>query len=164
MARLIPVSMPKFAELLTKAKNVGVIGFPGVGKTHLCRSIVLGRHGDATDKVIFHTDDYLKKYDHESRPGVIMSDLEETVTGAAGCLTSYIVEGNEVTRLVNRGLKLDLLVCVNSRTDKTDKSMNGLRGRLKKFIAEYRGDIVVIDPRSFDEASHGPRRSDESAT
>jgi len=132
VAKLIPITMPAFVMLLAKAQTVGVIGFPGVGKTTLCTSIMFA------NKAVIHTDDYLKEHTHDERPAKIVADLK----------SPYVVEGNEVTRLITRGLKLDLLVCVNSPTEKTSKSMNGLRGRLQKFLAQYPGNVYVINPRA----------------
>lgn len=114
-------------ELISKAKRVGIIGYPGAGKTTLANKV--------TDKQIIHTDDYLK-FAHDDRPAKIMADLKEP----------FVVEGNEVTRLINRGLELDLIVVVTG-SERNDKAIKGLQGRVDKFLREYSGVIHPFNPR-----------------
>ncbi len=117
--------------LMNKLSKVGIIGYPGAGKTTLSLK--------SSDKPVVHTDDYLKT-SHDDRPMKIMGDL--------AAMGSFIVEGNEVTRLVNRGLALDALIMVVG-TERHDKSVKGLQGRVDKFIDEYDGKIpiYVVHPR-----------------
>lgn len=118
------------AEQIIKDKDrVGLIGYPAAGKTTLAL-----KHAN---KKVFHTDDYLK-HDHEARPEMLLSDLRK--------YPMFIVEGNEVTRLINRGLVLDALILVEG-SERNDKATNGLRGRVDKFVREYGGLIYVVNPR-----------------
>lgn len=116
-----------FIDTLRDASKVGVIGYPGAGKTTFA--------GTIKNKKIIHTDDYLQ-YSHDERPEHIIKDLKEP----------FIVEGNEVTRLVKRGVEFDLIVLITG-SERTDKSINGLKGRVDKFLKEYEGPIYVINPR-----------------
>lgn len=114
-------------DIVAKANRVGIIGYPGAGKTTLAATV--------SGKQIVHTDDYLN-FEHDERPARIMRDLKEP----------FVVEGNEVTRLINRGLKLDALIMVYGST-RAEKTLRGLQGRVDKFIDEYPGDIYAINPR-----------------
>lgn len=114
-------------DLINNSKRVGIIGYPGAGKTTLSNKF--------SGKQVVHTDDFLN-FTHDDRPQQIMNALKD----------SFIVEGNEVTRLVNRGLNLDCLILVTGST-RDDKSIKGLQGRVDKFLSEYPGDIYVINPR-----------------
>lgn len=116
-------------DSMRKAKKIGVIGYPGAGKTTFSKGV--------RDKKVIHTDDYLK-FPHDERPEQIMKDLKEP----------FLVEGNEVTRLVKRGVDFDLLILIIG-SERTDKSINGLKGRVDKFLKEYDGDIYVINPRNI---------------
>ena len=116
-------------DLILKSKRVGIFGYPGAGKTTLSIKY--------TDKKIIHTDDFLK-YNHEDRPALIMKKLAQ--------LESFIIEGNEVTRLVNRGLELDALILVTG-SERFEPSLRGLKGRVDKFLGEYDGEIYTINTR-----------------
>lgn len=124
------MTFSELTALAKDAKRIGIIGYPGAGKTTLAN-----RLGIPLGIRVIHTDDYLN-HSHDDRPSAISSDLH----------VPFIVEGNEVTRLINRGLELDLLLlCIGSERD--DKSVKGLQGRVDKFMKEYRGKVVTINPR-----------------
>jgi len=125
-------NMQAITRLVRGVNTIGVIGFPGAGKTTLAERIAEGRP-------ISHTDDFLKLYSHDDRPEVIMARLAEWSDG-------YVVEGNEVTRLITRGLRLDLVILVLGST-RNDKAVRGLQGRVKKFMAEHKGHVYAINPR-----------------
>lgn len=126
---MIRVSPEAAEKIVLRQNRVGVIGYPGAGKTTLALS--------AKDKPTFHTDDFLR-YSHDTRPNHILTALRDKDV--------FVVEGNEVTRLVNRGLELDALILVEGST-RIDKAAAGLRGRVDKFLREYKGDIYVVNPR-----------------
>lgn len=118
----------KDLDLLLRSSNrIGIIGYPGAGKTTLSLKV--------NNKQIIHTDDFLN-FTHDERPERITAILKEP----------FVVEGNEVTRLINRGLTLDCVILVTG-SQRMEKSLRGLQGRLDKFLAEYRGDIYMINPR-----------------
>lgn len=124
-------------DLVSKCPTIGIIGYPGAGKTTLANALGDGRQ-------VIHTDDFLDGVSHEDRPAKILEALQ----------SPYIVEGNEVTRLITRGLALDLLLLVVG-SERLEKQTAGLRGRVDKFLREYEGNIRIyhIRPRELKKKS-----------
>lgn len=124
---IISINKSALDKLINESKRVGIIGYPGAGKTTLSNKY--------SNKLIIHTDDFLH-LSHDERPEAILKILKEP----------FIVEGNEVTRLITRGLDLDCLVLVTGSA-RNDKSLRGLQGRIDKFLNESLGTIYTTNPR-----------------
>lgn len=86
--------------ILRAVKTVGIVGYPGAGKTTLSESL-----GGAISLPVIHTDDYLN-LPHETQPRAILDDLRGLWE------TGYIVEGTSVVRLFQRGWQPDLLIFI----------------------------------------------------
>ncbi len=81
--------------LMREVRTVGIVGYPGAGKTTLA--------GQLGWETVIHTDDYLH-LPHELIPGAILATLSS--------LSSYVVEGTHVVRLFERGWQPDLVIFV----------------------------------------------------
>lgn len=129
MANLIRIK--SLRELPENWKTLGVIGYPGAGKTTICLRLL-------DHMKIIHTDGFLN-FSHDDRPAAIMTHV--SLKGP-----EYVIEGNEVTRLIKRGWKPDALLLVEGST-RNDKATNGLRGRVDKFLNGFYDTVYVINPR-----------------
>ena len=115
--------------------RIAVIGYPGAGKTTLCKRF--------KDHKIIHTDNFLN-LTHQMRPELLQQHVD-----AMNAVGPICVEGNEVTRLITRGWKPNLLILVEG-SERNDARTAGLRGRVDKFLREYKGIYYVINPRKSD--------------
>ncbi len=122
------LTISSIAELPSNASRIAIIGFPGAGKTTLALQF--------TDRPVIHTDDYLH-IAHEPRPAAIQKALGKRC----------VVEGTEVSRLLSRGARFDVLVLVEGRS-REGKGMKGLQTRVREAVAAWPGPVYVISSSS----------------